>query len=84
MPYFTYIIYSTAFDKFYVGSTSDSLEERIRRHNSNHSGFTGRTGDWKLVYSEEFPEKHMAIKREREIKAWKSRKRIELLVGSGK
>ena len=68
-------------DKFYVGSTSDTLIERIRRHNSIHTGFTGRANDWKLVYEENFDDKTMAIRREREIKSWKSRKRIELLIG---
>jgi putative endonuclease len=82
MPHFTYILYSVSLDKYYIGSTSDSLEERIRKHNSNHSGFTGKSNDWKLVYKEDFSDKLMAMEREREIKAWKSRKRIEGLISS--
>ncbi|TMI68480.1 MAG: GIY-YIG nuclease family protein [Bacteroidetes bacterium] len=82
MSYFTYILYSATLDKFYIGSTSDLLDERLRRHNSNHSGFTGKANDWELVYKEEFPLKSAAQKREKEIKAWKSRKRIELLIRS--
>jgi len=82
MPYLTYILYSPSQDKFYIGSTADLMEERIRRHNSNHSGFTGRTNDWHLVYKEEFTDKSMALKREKEIKAWKSKKRIKALINS--
>ena len=82
MAYFTYIIYSESCNKFYIGSTSDPLEERIRKHNSNHSGFTARANDWYLVYKEEFATKTMALKREIEIKGWKSRKRIEILISS--
>ena len=82
MPYLTYILFSASRNKFYIGSTGDSIEERIRRHNSNHSGFTGRANDWHLVYKEEFADKALALKREKEIKGWKSKKRIEILISS--
>ena len=82
MSHFVYILYSVSLDKYYIGSTSDKLEERIRKHNSNHSGFTGKSNDWKLVYKESLSDKLMAMKREREIKAWKSRKRVENLISS--
>jgi len=77
-----YILYSVIKDRYYVGFTSDSLSERIRRHNSNHAGFTGKTGDWKLVFSETHDTKDAAMKREKEIKMWKSRKMIEKLISS--
>ena len=82
MRYFAYILYSPSLDKFYIGSIADSMEERIRRHNSNHSGFTGRANDWHLIYKEEFADKSMALKREKEIKAWKSKKRIKAMISS--
>jgi putative endonuclease len=82
MSYFVYILYSESLGKFYIGATSDMLEERLRRHNSNHSGFTGRSNDWKLVYQEEFFTRSDAFKREKQIKAWKSRKKIEALIGN--
>ena len=82
MSYFIYILYSESSDKYYVGHTGDILEERIRKHNSNHTGFTGRSNDWKLVYKELSPNKAAALKREMEIKSWKSRKRIESLINS--
>ena len=74
------ILYSITRDTYYIGHTSDSMEERLRRHNSNHKGFTGGVGDWTVCYIEEFPTKELAYKREREVKAWKSRKRIEKLI----
>jgi hypothetical protein len=40
MPCFTYILYSTSRTKYYVGHTCQSLEERLRRHPSNHKRFT--------------------------------------------
>jgi len=75
-----YILYSATKNKFYIGCTSDDLEERIRKHNSNHNGFTGNVNDWVLTYSEVFELKADAFAREREIKKWKSRKKIEELI----
>ena len=79
MPLF-YILYSASFDCYYIGHTTEPIEERIRKHNSNHSGFTGKAADWRLVYLEEYTSKSLAYRREREVKAWKSRKRVEELV----
>ena len=75
----TYILYSAFRDKYYIGSTSD-LEKRLAKHNTNHKGFTGKAGDWKVVYAETFDLKAKASKRERQIKSWKSRIAIEKLV----
>jgi putative endonuclease len=77
-----YILYSPSKDKYYIGYTGDLLSERLRKHNSNHKGFTGKLGDWQIKYTEEFYEKSDALKREREVKKWKSRKLIEKLIGS--
>jgi putative endonuclease len=82
MQFYTYILFSVAKDKYYVGHTGDNLLERLRKHNSNHKGYTGKIDDWKIVYQEAFQTKREAYAREREIKSWKSRKRIEHLVGS--
>ena len=49
-----YILYSATLNKYYVGHTADDLAERIRKHNSNHKGFTGGIGDWTLMYKEQF------------------------------
>ncbi|MFN9710615.1 MAG: GIY-YIG nuclease family protein [Bacteroidota bacterium] len=79
MTYYTYILYSKQRDRYYIGSTGDILEERLRRHNSNHRGFTGSANDWIYFYVEEFSSKEEAVKREKEIKLMKSRKYIESL-----
>jgi putative endonuclease len=77
---FCYILFSPSKDRFYVGHTCEELKERLRKHNSNRHGFTGNNADWKVVYYEEFGEKLAAYKREREVKSWKSRKKIEELI----
>ena len=81
VKFYVYILYSSFKNKYYIGFTGDDLAERIRKHNSNHKGFTGNIGDWKIVYQEEFQTKLEAMKREKEIKGWKSRKMIEKLIG---
>ena len=80
--FYVYILYSLKRNVFYIGHTGDDLEERLRKHNSNHKGFTGKTGDWTIVYTEMFSSKTNAYQREREIKAWKSRNRIDDLIAS--
>ena len=75
-----YILYSREADKYYIGCTEDTITERLRRHLSNHRGFTSRAKDWALVYSEIFDTRTEAVKRERELKSWKSRSRIKELI----
>jgi putative endonuclease len=82
MPFKLYILYSDSIDKFYIGHTGDELSERLRKHNSNHKGFTGIASDWKIVYTEDYSTKKDAFAREREIKKWKSKKLIEKLIAS--
>jgi putative endonuclease len=84
MDAYFYILFSPKADKFYIGHTTDSVEERIRKHNTNHKGFTGRYQDWTLVYQETFLSKQLAYAREREVKSWKSRLRIQKLIDGSK
>ena len=56
--------------KYYIGSTSD-VENRLKKHLSNHKGYTSKAKDWIVVYKEEFRTKSEALFREREIKEWK-------------
>ena len=80
MQFKVYILFSATKICYYVGFTGDDLNERIRKHNSNHKGFTGGIGDWELKYSECFQTKIEAANREKQIKNWKSRLLIEKLI----
>ena len=82
MQFTVYILYSTFKSKYYIGFTGDDINERLRRHNTNHRGFTGGIGDWIIVYKEQFSTKQEAMQREKQIKSWKSRKLIEKLIGN--
>jgi putative endonuclease len=81
---FFYILYSETLNQYYIGHTSEGLQERLGKHLSNHSGFTGRTKDWIIIYFEEFETKSLAYKRELEVKKWKSRVRVEKLINEPK
>ena len=77
-----YILYSAELDKYYIGYTGDKPEERLRKHNSEHIGFTGAVSDWTYVYTENHSSKTEAMQREKIIKGWKSRKMIEKMISS--
>ena len=75
-----YILHSPTSNKFYIGHSTEPIEERLRKHNTNHKGFTGKYQDWIIVYIENFLSKNEAYAREREVKSWKSRRMIEKLI----
>ena len=79
MPYTVYILHSLAKDKFYIGYTAN-LTEWITCNNQKSKGFTGSTNDWSLVYHEEFNSQSEAIQREKQIKNWKSKIKIQELI----
>ena len=85
MPYYVYILQSEATGRYYIGHTDD-LVRRVRQHNDpdyKGSKTTKRfQGPWQLVYTEEFVTRSDAMIYERQIKSWKSRKRIAQLVES--
>jgi len=65
--FFTYILFSSSKNKFYVGSTNN-LERRLSEHNSGQNKSTKFGIPWKLIYSKEFYSKSEAILLESKIK----------------
>jgi putative endonuclease len=81
--YYTYIIYSTTLNKYYVGSCQN-VEERLLDHLNSRSKYTKVAKDWELKHFETFLSRSEACKRELQIKKMKSRKYIENLIESKK
>ncbi len=79
LMFYLYVLQSEKTGKFYIGSSGD-LDDRLHRHNSGYSKSTKFGCPWKLVYTESFPTRGEAMKRESEIKRWKSHKRIAEMV----
>ncbi|MDP2687623.1 MAG: GIY-YIG nuclease family protein [Aequorivita sp.] len=82
MEYLVYILYSHELDRYYIGHTAAPIAERLKRHLSNHSGYTSKTKDWVLIYTEGYHSKKEAYARELDIKGKKSRKYIENFISS--
>lgn len=77
--FYTYILHSINQGHYYIGSC-ENVDERIDQHNSGNVKSTKRYAPWKLEYKEEFRTRRQAVQREREIKSWKSRKAIGILL----
>jgi putative endonuclease len=80
--YTVYILYSAELDRYYIGFIGDFIAVRLKKHLTNHKGFTGKKADWKVVYTKEYIEKKDAILMEKKIKSWKSRIMIKKLIQS--
>ena len=78
-----YILYSEKLDRFYVGYTND-IERRISEHNRIKGKYTDTGLPWKIVYSENYPDKKSAMSRERFIKGRKSKQFIRDLISARK
>ena len=77
MPFWTYLLKNPS-GRFYIGHSAD-LPARLVSHNQldNPRGkFTRKNGPWRLAWSEPHPTRSEAMRREREIKSWKSAVRI--------
>ena len=77
---FVYILFSDSLKKFYVGSTTGLPESRLRKHLTDHKGYTAKSKDWKIVFTEKTSSKSDALIREKQIKAWKSHDLIRNLI----
>jgi putative endonuclease len=82
MKFYTYILYSEAFDRYYVGHC-EHISVRLERHNQKMVSSTKPYTPWQIKYTEQFGSRAEASKREREIKNRKSRKYIEFLIQQG-
>jgi putative endonuclease len=47
--FYVYILYSTRFDKFYIGQTND-LDNRLERHNAGTVSSTKPFLPWKMIF----------------------------------
>jgi putative endonuclease len=70
--FYVYILQSKKDQSFYIGQCND-LDSRMSKHFDGMSKYTAQKRPLRLVYFETFPTRSEAIKRERQIKAMKSR-----------
>jgi putative endonuclease len=84
LMFFVYILYSSQFDKTYVGFTSD-LQGRLSAHNHpQNKGYTKRFQPWEMLISEECESKSEVMEREQWYKSGVGREKIkQILIEKG-
>jgi putative endonuclease len=79
MSYYVYILASQRNGTLYIGVTND-LIKRIWEHREGLAeGFTKRYGVKTLVYFEETTDVNAALTREKQIKKWARKWKLELI-----
>jgi putative endonuclease len=77
--FYVYILASKRNGTLYIGMTND-LERRIYEHKQDvNSGFTKWYGIHTLVYYEVFDDVYDAIYREKQLKLWKRKWKLDLI-----
>ena len=76
MPYYTYVIYSKNFNRYYKGHCND-LVTRLNEHNLGKTKSTKPFIPWELIYYEEFESLSEAIHREKYFKTAAGRKYLK-------
>jgi putative endonuclease len=78
MNYYVYILTNRS-RTLYIGMTNN-LKRRVYEHkNKLIPGFTERYNITMLVYAEQTSDVHAALAREKQLKGWIRRKKIELI-----
>ena len=81
--FYLYILLSQKTGKFYIGST-ENIADRLERHNGGRSKATASGTPWEMVYTETFETRSEAVRREMEIKSWKSHIRVAHLISASR
>jgi len=76
--YYVYILTNKS-NTLYIGVTNDLIRRLYEHKNKLAPGFTRKYNINKLVYYEVFDGPETAIRKEKEIKGWNRKKKIELI-----
>jgi putative endonuclease len=77
--YYVYILASKRNGTLYIGMTSDLVKRVWEHKNELANGFTHKYGIKKLVYFEQFQDPTNAIKKEKRLKKYKRKWKLELI-----
>ncbi len=84
--HYVYCIFNKQSNKIYVGQTNN-LTRRLEKHNykiQNKGHFTAKfSGQWDLVYKEEFKSRSDAIVREKQLKSHRGREFLKSIINPG-
>jgi len=76
--YYVYILTNKS-NTLYIGITNDLFRRLYEHKNKLVPGFTKKYNIDKLIYYEVFDDPEAAIRREKEIKGWTRKKKMELI-----
>jgi putative endonuclease len=79
--YWLYILASGPNGTLYVGVTNDLVRRAYEHREGLTDGFTKRYGVKRLVYFEQYDAPALAIQREKNIKHWSRRWKLDLING---
>ncbi|MEJ0021526.1 MAG: GIY-YIG nuclease family protein [Candidatus Doudnabacteria bacterium] len=77
--YFVYILDSKRNGTLYIGITRDLIKRVYQHKQKSVKGFTKKYDVNTLVYYEETPDVESAIKREKQLKKWNRKWKLELI-----
>ena len=77
--YYAYILASQRNGTIYIGVTSDLIKRTYEHKNNLIDGFTKKYNVHQLVYYEQFDDVNLAITREKQLKKWKRKWKLELI-----
>jgi putative endonuclease len=79
MSFFVYILASRRNGTLYVGMTDDLTRRYFQHRTGEFTGFTKKYGVKMLVWFEEHGSRESAFTRERQIKKWHRKWKLELI-----
>jgi len=77
--YYVYILASKRNGTLYIGVTSNLIKRVWQHRNKIVSGFTAEYDVFMLVYFEEYENSNDAIAREKQLKKWNRKWKLELI-----
>jgi len=77
--YYVYILASKRNGTLYIGVTSDLIRRVYEHRNKVLPGFTSKYNVGMLVHFEEFKDIESAISREKQLKKWNRKWKLELI-----
>jgi putative endonuclease len=77
--YYIYLLASKRNGTLYVGVTHDLIRRVYEHKNDFVKGFTSKYGVHRLVYFEQCEDYESAVQREKQIKEWKRKWKLELI-----
>ncbi|NIA07696.1 MAG: GIY-YIG nuclease family protein [Actinobacteria bacterium] len=77
--YYVYVLASRQNGTLYIGITSDLIKRTYEHKNDLVAGFTNKYHVHQLVHYEQFNNAQVAIAREKQLKKWKRKWKLELI-----